>query len=151
MGWQVPNRYNIRLKNGFSDGKAPALHRAGALPGKSVKIAAVEIVDVRLKLATDIHVVCLNSAADVQSELVKIARPVKSILRLESGQVFDLMTQILEDAFTLHFITPYTQIGFVTVFRRPVSIPDLLSQTEWRLFFIEASLSCQTDNNKMAC
>jgi hypothetical protein len=140
------------LKNHcYFKGKAPALRRAGALPGISVKIAAVEIVDVRLKLTTDIHVVCLNSAADVQSELFKIARPVKSILRLESGQVFDLMTQILEDAFTLHFITPYTQIGFVTVFRRPVSIPDLLSQTEWRLFFIEASLSCQTDNNKMAC
>ena len=103
------------------------------------------------KLLTYIDAVSLNPASDVQSELVKIARPVKSILRLESGQVFDLMTQILEDAFTLHFITPYTQIGFVTVFRHPVSIPDLLSQTEWRLFFIDASLSCQTDNNKMAC
>ena len=111
------------------------------MPGKSVKIAAVEIVDVRLKLAADIHVVCLNSAADVQSELFKIARPVKSILWLESGQVFDLMTQILQDAFALHFITPYTQIGFVTVFRRRVSIAELLSKPEWRLFFIKASLS----------
>ena len=74
----------------------------------------------RFKLLTDIYVVGLYPTADVQPELIKIARPVKSILRLESGQVFDLMTQILEDALALHFITPYTQIGFVTVFRRPV-------------------------------
>ena len=130
------------LKNHcYFNGEAPALRRAGASPDISVKIAAVEIVDMRLKLTTDVHVVCLNSAADVQSELFKIARPVKSILRLESGQVFDLMTQILQDAFALHFITPYTQIGFVTVFRRRVSIAELLSKPEWRLFFIKASLS----------
>ena len=74
----------------------------------------------RVKLLPDIYIVGLNPAADVQSELIKIARPVKSILWLESGQVFDLMTQIPDDALALHFITPYTQIGFVTVFRRPV-------------------------------
>ena len=72
----------------------------------------------RVELLADIHVVGLNPAEDVQSELIKIARPVKSILWLESGQVLDLMAQILDDAFAFHFITPDTQIGFVTVFRR---------------------------------
>ena len=89
----------------------------------------------RFKLLTDVHVVCLNSAADVQSELIKIARPVKSILRLESGQVFDLMTQILEDALALHFITPYTQIGFVTVFHRPVFPSESPFQTRMATLF----------------
>ena len=41
----------------------------------------------RVKLLADIHVVGMDPAEDVQSELIKIARPVKSILRLESGQV----------------------------------------------------------------
>ena len=72
----------------------------------------------RIKLFSDIYVVGLDPAEDVQSELIKIARPVKSILRLESGQVLDLMTQILDDAFAFHFITPDSQIRFVTVFRR---------------------------------
>ena len=85
----------------------------------SVKVASVEVVDMGFKLLTYIDAVSLNPASDVQSELVKIARPVEPILRLKSGQVFDLMAQILEDAFAFHFITPDTQIGFVTVFRRP--------------------------------
>ena len=90
----------------------------------SVKVASVEVVDMGFKLLTYIDAVSLNPASDVQSELVKIARPVEPILRLKSGQVFDLMAQILEDAFAFHFITPDTQIGFVTVFRRPAFFPS---------------------------
>ena len=103
----------------FSNVEAPGSISSRGPDGlESVKIASVEVVDMGLELLTYIDAVSLNPAADVQSELIKIARPVKSILRLESGQVFDLMAQILEDAFAFHFITPDTQIGFVTVFRR---------------------------------